>query len=211
MRVTATTGPLDAFCLAADVQEYDAFPPIATFTMDYSPKRVDNDRLAVAGYLLFRPWISGVLTLDASVTPALAQTIADLERPQWLNVQPVELHPRHVPHGHIRARAVAVDQATAATIPLRSEDDALELSILRSDQANGAFRTNSAVAIATNAFVFADTPERVLEVTAAVSCLVAEDLGIGDLSIPLATDEPAREGLRRLLGAVGLVLRPTEA
>lgn len=208
MRVVTSTGPLDTYCLSAEVQEYDAHPPIATFSMDYSPKRVDNDRLALAGYLLFRPWISGVLMLDATVTPALVQTIADVERPRWLNVQPVELYPRHVPHGHIHARATTLDQATASVMPFASVDGALELSILRSDQANGAIRTNGSVAIASNAFVFADDGDRQLEVSAAVTCLVAEDLGIGDLTIPSSGSEQTRGNVGRLLGAVGLVLRP---
>lgn len=206
MRISIDNGPLDTFRLAAEVEDYDALPPVHEFFMDYWPKSLDPNRVALAGYLLFRPWLSGTLTAPEPVSPVLAQGLAEAETPAWLALQPLQLRAGPIPHGRRLARVLLADQATHDSLAIRG-DDAFHLTVLRSDQATGAFRTNSAAAFASNAFVLADEPGRQADVAAAISCLVAQDLDIGDITLPEPLPPADRQRLSRLLDTVGLVLR----
>src|SRR5690554_6402362 len=159
MRISVDNGPLDTFRLSAEVEDYDAQPPVHGVLMDYWPKSMVPNRLALAAYLLFRPWLSGTLTVPQAVSAVLAHSLAEAESPVWLALQPLQLRAGPIPHGRRRAIVSLADQTTDETLVIRG-DDAFHLTVLRYDQATGTLRINSAAVIASNAFVLADGPAR---------------------------------------------------
>ncbi|MEO7587772.1 MAG: hypothetical protein ABIS84_07050 [Arachnia sp.] len=202
MKVTTSVSILNEFCLTATPDDYDGAPPLPTFTMDHWPTPIHDDRLALASFLLFRPWISGVLAIDGTVSPALSQMVRSVHTPVWVHLEPVELRPKALASGS-RSLTISMVGAASAPIPVAtSRTGDVSVSVLRSDQATGAIRTATGLDVASNAFMFADTPARRDEVLAAVACLLGQELGVGEVSLPGAATP-----LARLMRAVGMAVQ----
>ena len=53
----------------AEVEEYDAVPPVSALLLDHHPVNVNAEREAVAAYLAFGCWVSGDLKLPRHLGP----------------------------------------------------------------------------------------------------------------------------------------------
>lgn len=197
MLISVEEGVLDEYLVVATPQEYDGSPGVNTFRMDYAPRSVHPDRLALAAYLLFRPWASGPLQLPSPVSPALAEAIAALHAVCSVQPGPVDLTPRTGPPGRRPLRLAWRTDHSSEPPP-----GGMTVNLLRSDEASGALRTAQSVWLPSNAFMLAETEARELDVALAIGCVLAGDLDVRELHLPVAVPEP----LSRLLHRAGLSL-----
>lgn len=204
MEAMTGTNLLDQFEILVNPGAYDAHPPIPVFRMDYAPRVLSVDRLTVAVYLLFRPWISGELLVSKPMTPQLAEAIRQYSGFVDVAVRPIELRALPIISGRNSARAVVVDLLQSSAQFLGTDGSTIDLTLLRADQASGSLRTAQSATLVSNGFMLADGSEREAEVAAAVCCLVGEDFDLGEVEIPPTS---RIEDLSRLVRNVGIVLR----
>lgn len=142
MEAMTGTNLLDQFEILVNPGAYDAHPPIPVFRMDYAPRVLSVDRLTVAVYLLFRPWISGELLVSKPMTPQLAEAIRQYSGFVDVAVRPIELRALPIISGRNSARAVVVDLLQIiGTVPRnRRIDDRLDASARRSGLGVPAYR-----------------------------------------------------------------------
>lgn len=203
MEAMTGVGPLDQYEITVVPGEYDGHPPIAVFRLDYVPRRLSADRLALAVFLLFRPWISGELAVSEPMAPQLAEAIRDYSGFATVLVRPVEFQAMPIITGRRSARALVVDLEEQQEPGDGPDDSSILLTLLRADQAAGSLRTAQSATLVSNGFMLGDGPEREAEIAAAICCLVAEDLDLGELYLP----RTARDAeLARLVRNVGIVL-----
>lgn len=189
--------------LSATPGEIDGFPAVSRLRFDVAPSTVSPDRIAVAGILAFRRYISGQVQFESRISALTAELIARFMQPRWVHVTP--LHPSNlpIPRGN---KTLELRDSISMT-----RADAV-LAIVRKDRYQGAIFGADTTIIPSNAWVIdqLDTEDEIDTFSArlAVAVLMAEDLNtsvikIENLDIKNASDFSV---LKDLLGAVGLGL-----
>ena len=195
MKVSLQTLPSLQFEVQVTSEEYDSAPPVSSLLIDRTPRIRQNDRDAIAAYLAFGAWASAGLTMPGRISPATAAAIRADSGSINLDVGPIEYYPKALPIGE---SSVTLTRSASSSIVARPE-----LTILRSDNWNGALATKDSLAVGANAFVFgADDSMRA---HLAVAVLLAADLRADSFVVSdhdVSKDEQAR--IRALLGTVRL-------
>lgn len=182
---TSTTGGVS---LVAQVQEYDAYPPVSALKLDAPPMNRHPDREALAGYLAFGQWVSGDLVMPASPSPLLAEAIEQDSLPVRVRPREVDYVPRALPRG--RRRVLVTDE-----IPTCESSDHC-LAIVPSSLARGVFTTGQHLIIPSNAFALGADPTVRRRSLLAVAVLFAADIDADILS--LTEGEQSHEESSRL-------------
>lgn len=203
MKIAQKSGELGWYGIGADVEDYDGTPPLATVWFDVRPRAVHPDRLALAGYLLFRPWLSGRIHTPYKHSPALAEAMARDAYPMWLQSEPVELYAKAQPIG-----AHPVRVSLNAQYPY---DAVASLEVLRSDMGGGSNFFANHFSVGSNAWLLGEgSPHDRVRVAAACGVLYSEDLGADALVIDDADVVGFNwSSLANLLSGVRLGLHPT--
>lgn len=81
--------------LIATPGELDGFPAIPQLYMGRYIEKLSADRLAVAGVLAFRRYISGQIVFDEKISSLTAEAISKVLLPRWSHCSP--LHPANLP------------------------------------------------------------------------------------------------------------------
>jgi hypothetical protein len=192
--------------LHAEAEEYDGHPRPAALTVDYSPRFASPIRLAAAATLAFRPFLAGSITFPEKISPELATRVSTLLEPTTTYPGPLELHPKAMPLGsgkfHVETDSMVELGVSAA------RDSRLRLA--SSGQAFGHHVTADVTTVPTNASLLepldGDELDRSLPYLAA-AVLIAEDFGIGTLTLPDRMRGLPRAGATtELLKAAGLSL-----
>lgn len=185
--------------LGARVEEYDAFPPVASLLLDALPARRLPDREAIAGYLAFGRWASGDITLPAAPSPFVAEALEKDAHPVRLRARGVEYTPRAVPRGE---RTVTV-RFDLPTMPPEHPT----LALVPSTAAHGVFAAGELLVVPSNAFVLDHAAPSRLRARLAVAVLFSADIDADLLQVPPGMlDEAEHERLARLLQSVNLEL-----
>lgn len=205
MRMSTNVTPLGGFVVGAEPQDYDGRPPFGGARFDHAPKNLHPDRLAMAAYLFFRPWMAGSVEPPQRVSPAVACATIDDARPVWLEWEKVVMYATNVPHGRF---AVALnvpgwDHGIPARLALDAE---LTFSLPRSDQVAGSSRTARSFTTPTNVWLLADSPARAIEVALGSVLIFGEDLNVDRVIIPQTLPPTQSDRLSSLLSVVGIGL-----
>lgn len=188
----------------AELQEYDAVPPVESLLLDHSPASVNLEREAMAAYLAFGHWTSGDLQLPHRLGPNTAAAIERDMSQVPVRPSPIEYYPKPLELGlrnvHVGFEADYV------------RNDVSTIAVLPASDWSGALRGLSSLAIASNAFVFdiAASTESSSHIRSrlAVAVLFSGDLSADTLVVNGdGVDETERKKLTALLLAVRLGLR----
>lgn len=184
----------------AELQEYDAVPPVESLLLDHAPVTMNPEREAVAAYLAFGHWSSGDLQLPHRLGPNTAAAIERDMRHVAVRPSPIEYYPKPLELG-IRDVRVGFDASYV-------RDDIAAIAVLPGSGWTGSVRTLHSIAVASNAFaldVAASQGYPAIRAKLAVAVLFAADMSADSLSIAdneLPESEKAR--LRELLLSVRL-------
>lgn len=196
MKFTHSTLASGAWVLAAQPEDYDAWPPLMEVRFDAAPKTLHPERAAVGAYLLFRPWISGAIQAGPWISPAVAKAIQEHAAPVWMGTVALSLYARAIAKGDREARI----ELGGVGHPGPSED--WVMSFPRGDRTFGSAWGESSFVNPSNAWLLAEegaSEARRAEVALGCATLFAEDLGIGVLLAPSCS-----QSTMSLLRAVGL-------
>lgn len=175
MKFTHSTLASGAWVLAAQPEDYDAWPPLMEVRFDAAPKTLHPERAAVGAYLLFRPWISGAIQAGPWISPAVAKAIQEHAAPVWMGTVALSLYARAIAKGDREARI----ELGGVGHPAPSED--WVMSFPRSDRSFGSVWGEYSFVNPSNAWLLADegaSAERRAEVALGCATLFAEDLGV---------------------------------
>ncbi|MEE1620761.1 hypothetical protein ACQ7DA_07620 [Zafaria sp. J156] len=190
--------------IVAKPGELDATPIIPSLVLDYVPRNLSPDRLAVGAILAFAPYISGQIVLDRQISALTAQVIEDLFDPIWVNVAP--LHPANIPlpRGKQRRRLTWGGQPDVLQHSLRLVDRSESVGISVRDQA---------VTVSTNALdlnAVAPANSRLSGMAAiGMASILAEDLDASIFDVDaglMGADGETLRRVSRLMSATGLGL-----
>lgn len=193
VRIETCTTEDHQFTMKAVLGPFDGIPPVQELVLGGRPLRCHPDRLGLAAYLAFGPYVSGEFMLPSAVGPEVASAVEDDCRPIRVRPGPVEYEPRIMVRGQ---RSVLVRHSRT------SSPDSNQIQIVPGVSANGCFRWDDSIAVSSNAFIFNLGPRAVL----AVAVLFAEDLNASELRLEAGHSLDAKEEalLRQLLLSVGL-------
>ena len=186
-------------------EDYDGQPRPGVLTVDHAPRFASPIRLAAAATLAFRPFLAGSITFPEKISPELATRVSALLEPATTFPGPLEFHPKAMPLGnatlHVESNAVAMPGPEGRTS---------RLVLTSSGQAFGHHVTAEVTTVPTNACLLepssGDELDRSLPYLAA-AVLVAEDFGVGTLTLPgHLRDLPRAGATTDLLSAAGLSL-----
>lgn len=184
----------------AELQEYDAVPPVGSLLIDHAPSSMNLEREAMAGYLAFGHWTSGDLQLPHRLGP---NTAAAIERDmQHVSVRPspIEYYPKPLETGHRRVRVAFTPANISGELPT--------LTVLPASEWTGSMRSLQSVVVASNAFALDSAASNGIEAIRArlaVAVLFAGDLSADILNIYAPRLDPGEERrIRELLLAVRL-------
>ena len=193
------------FSFSATPSEYDGAPPVERLYLDRDMLLVNNDVLALSGFLAFAPYCSGPLTLPRSISPELVEALEDFAHPTWLHATNVEVEPKEAPKGDgfaFLSASLRTENAlpNAWGLPRNSTISVIDASVW-----SGYLLSSEMVTVASNAKILADfsPPElRVLPYVGA-AILYMESLRCSTLVVADSFDvgERAWRKLGRLLGA----------
>lgn len=188
-----------AASLRAQVQEYDAFPPVDALLIDALPVERHPDREALAGYLAFGRWTSGDLVLPDGPSPLLAEAIEKDSLPVRVRPREVAYVPRRLPHG--RRRVSVLDE-----IPPEPATEHV-LVIAQSPLARGVFASGQQMIVPSNAFALGNSAPSRLRALLAVAVLFAADVDADVLRLSVEQVPPGEAArLAALLQCVNLEL-----
>ena len=128
----------------AELQEYDAVPPVESLLLDHAPVTMNPEREAVAAYLAFGHWSSGDLQLPHRLGPNTAAAIERDMRHVAVRPSPIEYYPKPLELG-IRDVHVGFDASYV-------RDDVAAIAVLPGSGWTGSVRTLHSIAVASNAF-----------------------------------------------------------
>lgn len=142
------TGTYD---FVASPGEYDGVPATDTLSTDRGPLIIQDDVLALAGFLAFAPYCSGPITLPRSVSPELARAMEAFLDPVWIQVSPLEVEARKAPQGE----GFAFLSTIAGTDPLLpnawGQPRNVTFRVLDSSRWNGSLVTTDQLIVGSNA------------------------------------------------------------
>lgn len=184
----------------AELQEYDADPPVESLLLDHAPVAMNPEREAIAAYLAFGHWSSGDLQLPHRLGPNTAAAIERDIRHVAVRPGPIEYYPKPLELG-IREVHVGFDASYV-------RDDPATIAVLPGSGWTGALRTLRSIAISSNAFALdmaASQDFAAIRARLAVAVLFAADIS-ADTLVLTASDLPEteRSRIRELLLAVRL-------
>ena len=207
MKVEKNTSPTGQWGLRAVPEDYDGIPLIPLVQFDRQPRVLSPDRVALAGYLLFGPWMSGRYNSPQWHSPAVSQAMAGDCGPAWLQTEPVELYAKPLPKGRHRVR-VHMEGTAFEEKPCGRSESGRALRFMRSDRSAGARLSFSALELSTNAWMLAvgQAPDRQLRVLVGCAVLFAEDMDIDEILICNALQPDEISSLGNLVGAARLGL-----
>lgn len=172
---------------SAEPEKYDGVPPIRRFLLDHGPLKLNQEREAVACFLLFGRWTGGALKLPQPLGPATAAAIERAAHPVPVRPETVAYDPRDLALGDARM--------VVHTGPPEVASRGTHLWALRSDEWNGSLRAHRGVAVASNYFAFrSDADPAAVRALLAIALLFAEDLNADSIVLPV----PARDHLPEL-------------
>lgn len=206
MRISWKSTLFGQFGFHAELQEYDATPPIGSLLMDKAPASMNLEREALAGYLAFGPWVSGDLHLPHKLGPNTAAAIENDMSLVTVRPSPIEYYPKPLEIG-LREVAVGFDPTFISAIP--------SIAVLQASEWSGSIRGLQSVAVASNAFALdsmASESFAGIRARLAVAVLFAGDVSADVLVVhsPSSLPEPEKDRLTRLLLAVRLGVRFVE-
>lgn len=162
----------------AELQEYDAVPPVDSLLIDHAPASMNPEREAVAAYLAFGHWTSGDLQLPHRVGPNTAAAIEQDMQHIAIRPGPIEYYPKPLEIGsrkvHLGFDANSVKDAMPA------------IAVLQSTSWVGALRAMQSVAVASNAFTLdraVSSTHECIRSRLAVGVLFAADLSADTLIV----------------------------
>lgn len=184
--------------------------PLDRLLLDAHPAVLSYDRVAVAGALVFGPWLSGAVELPGAVSPHVAEALDTYCATGRVRTWPATVNADS--HFTTGRRLLAVADARRPQVPAAPQTNAEALLHLRrSDRGSGSLIGLDQVVVAGNAYLLASTGEQrapLPVVTLAVATLFAEDLGAA--AVALAGDHSTTPdelaGVEALLASVDLAL-----
>lgn len=185
--------------------------PLDRLLLDAHPAVLSFDRVAVAGALLFSPWLSGPVELPGAVSPHVAEAVDQYCADAAVRTWPAAVNAdTHFSSG--RSLVVVIDAETPQPSPEHTRGEAL-LHVRRADRSSGSLISLDQVVVSANAYLFASAGERTTPlpvVALAVATLFAEDLGAETVRVVgQAADRTVhRPGTTDLLASVDLSLAP---
>lgn len=208
MKVEKHTSATGQWGLQASAEDYDGTPPLPIVQFDRQPRTLSPDRVALASYLFFGPWMSGRYTSPQWHSPAMSQAISRDAQPAWLQTEPVELYAKALPKGR-RTFAVSLEGADGIHPSVDQCVGVPSLRFMRSDFSSGSRVIGSSLELSTNAWLLASGQSTARQLRIALGCAVlfaedvdADEVVIGHVGTPLET-----AGLFDLVGASRLGLR----
>lgn len=208
MRVEKNTSPTGQWGLRAVAEDYDGTPPLPTVQFDRQPRTLSPDRVALASYLFFGPWMSGRYVSPQWHSPAMSQAMAQDASPAWLQTEPVELYAKALPKGR-RTFAVSLEGADQIRDAVQEGAGTPSLRFMRSDLSSGARVRGSSLELSSNAWLLASgqSTERQLRVALGCAVLFAEDVDADEVVIGHSGSSAEVASLFDLVGASRLGLR----
>ena len=195
MRFSIKSNLYGRWGIRAELSEYDAIPPIQNIAYEASPLKINPEVEAAAITLLFGRFSGGELEFPHKVGPNTAKAIQRYVEPTIGFVTPIEYYPKPLPLGTMKT---TVRESNTTDLPENA------FISLRSDQFNGALKTQRSMAVANNSFVLKSNVNDIRPALAS-AMLFAEDLEVESFVVPEGTI-PNFEEVQRLLSAVRINL-----
>lgn len=184
--------------------------PLDRLLLDAHPAVLSYDRVAVAGALVFGPWLASSVELPGAVSPHVAEAVDAYCSRGGVRTWPAAVN--RDSHFSTGRRLVAMADAARPQSPptLQANGDAL-LHLRRSDRSSGSLVGLDQVVVAGNGYLLSATGEHrptLAVVTLAVATLFAEDLGASTLAPTGEGVRPSEQlvGVEALLASVDLAL-----
>ncbi|QNN82272.1 hypothetical protein H3H54_14535 [Brachybacterium sp. Z12] len=188
--------------ISAERTDFDGYPPIPRFRVNWPTEIRSVDRSAVATSIIFAPWIAGRSDYEKPISALTAQRLLEWFqlRNIWTAPGPVRTGGLPLPRGHERLHL------SGDSKPIGE----MSLAILPSDSGSG--RIGNSVHVATNAGVLMDLAPRrtdALLIRLGTAALLAESLQVNEIIDPeFAAEEPEEfHRAARLLECTALGLR----
>ena len=206
----------EGFCtLAATPDDYDAFPPVQVLSMDYIPRLVSNDRLAVSCALAFGYYAGGAVHFMTPVSAELADAAVAVMKPAAVAVPTVDYVPKAMTYGSNLFKLSMTDYPSSAPqwqgfgTPREFE---LRMPSM-SDTYASSF-SQEVLQVPTNADLLtphqASTDDKLLPYLAQ-AILLAEDLDIGVVKLPPGISRSAKLSIvAELMQTCGIALQFSE-
>lgn len=141
------------FNFQATPGEYDGVPPIDRLSFDRGPLIVQDDVLALAGFLAFAPYCSGPVSLPRSVSAELAREMQRFLDPVWVQATPVEFEARRAPQGDGFAY-LSTEPGIGAVLPnVWGQPRNVTFRLLDSSEWTGSLMTSDQLHVGSNATV----------------------------------------------------------
>ena len=195
MRFSIKSNLYGRWGIRAELSEYDAIPPIQNIAYEASPLKINPEVEAAAITLLFGRFSGGELEFAHKVGPNTAKAIQRYVEPTIGFVTPIEYYPKPLPLGTMET---TVREGNATELQEST------FSSLRSDQYNGALKTQRSMAVANNSFLLKSNVNDIRPALAS-AMLFAEDLEVESFVVPEGTISNFEE-VQRLLSAVRINL-----
>lgn len=195
MRFSIKSNLYGRWGIHAELSEYDAVPPVLNIAYEATPLKLNPEVEAAAITLLFGRFSGGEMEFAHKVGPNTAKAIQRYLEPTIGFISPIEYYPKALPLG---------SQQTVVKEDDAFNPDGSAFISLRSDQFNGAIKSQRAMAVASNSFVLKQDADDIRPALAS-AMLFAEDLEVETFVVPESTI-PNFEEIRRLLSAVRINL-----
>lgn len=204
------------FSFSATPADYDGAPPVERLYLDRDMLLVNNDVLALSGFLAFAPHCSGSLTLPRDTSPELVVALEEFAHPTWLHVANVDVEPKEAPKGGgfaYLSTSLRTENAlpNAWGLPRNSTISVIDASVW-----SGYLVSSEMLTVASNAKVLAGFSPAGMGILpyVSVAILYMESLRCSTLVLPdsLEISGSVWDRLSRLLGACKYaLLRESEA
>ena len=204
------------FALGASPEGYDAVPPLERLIVDRDMLIVNDEILALSGFLAFAPYIGSGVTLPKRVSPEVAAAMQQFASGAYLQIAPVDFEPFAAPTGR---GMLFVDEANHARNVLPNiwgVPRNATISVLDASTWGGYLVSTDHLQIASNARVMAELGERRHRMLPflAVALLFVDSMKVSTLVVPDDSfdNEEDFQRVARLLDAGKLaLLRESEA
>lgn len=202
--------------LAGTPGEYDGVPPVEALSTDRGPLIIQNDVLALAGFLAFAPYCSGPVSLPRSVAPELAQAMQGFLHPVWVQVTPVEFEPHKAPQGEGFAYLSTEAGAESLLPNVWGQPRNVTIRVLDSSRWNGSLLATDQLLVGSNASIIGSLGPKKYAPLAAIGAglLYMESFRCSTLVVPddFVTDDDVWHRLSSLVHACKYaLLRESEA
>lgn len=195
MRFSTKSNLYGRWGVHVELSEYDAVPPVQNIAYEASPLKLNPEVEAAALTLLFGRFSGGEMEFSHKVGPNTAKAIQRYLEPTIGFVSPIEYYPKALPLGGMDTLVCE----NGALQPTGSE-----FNSLRSDQFNGAIKSQRAIAVANNSFVLKQSSDDIRPALAS-AMLFAEDLEVETFVVQSGTI-PNFDEVQSLLSAVRINL-----